>query len=280
MKPLSDPKTMKWILVVLGVILLVKLLWLAVEMTVLPTVGINQVEEVGGKPLYYRVNLSKNKVLVPKKEKRRSPVGSIKDIKLLAIYNAEDVTVVTVVYKHKSKVLARGETINGFRLDGAGSTYAIFSKQGKRYQVELIKGEQGSGSGSISPVRHTSAAKRASGSAEGEVVDAGDHKIVDRSLIDHYANVENMNEIYKNIGITEVKQGKQIKGFKITFVKRGSPFAKLGIRRGDIIKSINGEEITSYNAAFNIYKNIANMENLTLVILRGKEEMELDYEIN
>jgi len=280
MKPLFNPKMMKWALLLLGVTLLVKLLWLAVEMTILPTVGINQIEEVGGKPLYYRVNLSKNKVPVPTKAKRKSSMGSIKDIKLLAIYNALDTTVVTVVYRHKTKVLARGEEINGFTLEGAGRAYATFSKQGKNYRVELIKGKKGSGSGSIKPVRHMSPSKRGAGSAEGEIVDAGDHKIVDRSLIDHYANIKNMDEIYQNIGITEVRKGRQIKGFKITFVKRGSPFAKLGIRRGDIIKSINGEEITSYNAAFNVYKNIGNMENLTLVILRGKEEMELDYEIN
>ena len=43
---------------------------------------------------------------------------------------------------------------------------------------------------------------------------------------------------------------------------------------------MNGQAINSYNAAFGVYKNIQNVENLTLVIERGKEEMELEYEIN
>jgi len=47
-----------------------------------------------------------------------------------------------------------------------------------------------------------------------------------------------------------------------------------------VIKSINGQEINSYNAAYGVYKNIQNMDNLTLVVKRGKEEMELEYEIN
>ncbi|BAF70990.1 PDZ domain-containing protein [Sulfurovum sp. NBC37-1] len=280
MKHLFNPRTLKWLLTLLIAILVVKLVWLAVEMKLLPTAGINQTEEVGGKSLYYRVDLSPNKAPAPKKVEKRAPMGSIKDIELLAVYNAPDTTVVTVMYKRKTKVLGRGGEINGFTLEGAGSTYATFSKNGKTYRVDLIKGKKGSVSGSIRPASRSAVSKPQSGNnvAEGEIVDAGDHKIVDRALLRHYA--KNMDDIYKNIGITELKEGKILKGFKITFVKRGSPFAKLGVRRGDIIKSINGQEINSYNAAFNVYKNVGDVENLTLVIQRGKEDMELEYEIN
>ena len=112
----------------------------------------------------------------------------------------------------------------------------------------------------------------------GEVTNEGSAKIIDRSLLNHYA--ENMKDIYKNIGITEIKEGKNLKGFKVNFVRKDSPFAKLGIRRNDMIKSINGQEIKSYNAAFGVYKNIKNVDNLSLVIIRENEEMELEYEIN
>jgi general secretion pathway protein C len=108
-------------------------------------------------------------------------------------------------------------------------------------------------------------------------VDAGDHKIVDKALIDHYS--KNLKEIYKNIGIGESKVNGKTK-FKITFVKRGSPFAKLGVKRGDIINSLNGQEINSEADAFRILKDIDNIENITLGIVRGKKEMELEYEIN
>ena len=65
-------------------------------------------------------------------------------------------------------------------------------------------------------------------------MDAGDHKIVDKSLIEHYA--KNMDDIYKNIGIREIKKGNDLDGFSISFVRKGSPFEKLGVRRGDVIK--------------------------------------------
>jgi general secretion pathway protein C len=280
MKHLFSPKYFKTIIALLVLLLIIKIVWFAVEMTQLPATGVDHVKEAGVKSLYYRVKLTPNEAPAPVKKdlpKVQSSAGSISDITLYAIYNASTVTVVTIEYKGKTKVLSKGDKVNGFVLEGAGSNFATFSKASKTYKVNLRKGKK-------SPQGTTSSEKRASQEemppskkAEGDISDAGDHKIVDRSLIDHYAT--NMDDIYKNIGITESKKNGAME-FKISFVRKNSPFAKLGVKRGDIIKSINGQEINSYNAAFGMYKNIKNIENLTLVIQRGKEEMELEYEIN
>ena len=78
----------------------------------MPTSGVDHVEEKGGKALYYRVKLSPNGAPAPTTDKKPVQIaGSIKDIRLLAIYNASDVTVVTVEYKRKTKVLAKGPVV-------------------------------------------------------------------------------------------------------------------------------------------------------------------------
>jgi len=275
MKHLFKPEAVKGLWSILILLLVIKMAWFAVEVFWLPTMGVEHSEERGAKALYYRVKLSPNDAAAPTTTKK--PVaGSIKDIKLLAIYNASDVTVVTVEYKRTTKVLAKGEEINGFVLEGAGSNYATFSKNAKTYQINLIVSTKGRES--IKSAQSSTPSASSEKKVEGEVVDAGDHKIVDRSLLDHYA--QNMDDIYKNIGIREIKKGKDLEGFSISFIRKGSPFAKLGIQRGDVIKAINGQKIDSYNAAFEVYKNISNIDNLTLVIQRGKEEMELEYEVN
>ena len=275
MKHLFKPEVSKGLWSLLILLLVIKMAWFAVEILWLPTVGVEHSEDRGAKALYYRVKLSPNDAMAPTTTKR--PVaGSIKDIKLLAIYNASDVTVVTVEYKGKTRVLAKGEAINGFVLEGAGSNYATFSKNAKTYQINLIISRKGSGS--IKSAQPSATSSASESQVEGEIVDAGDRKIVDRSLLDHYA--QNMDDIYKNIGIREIKKGKDLEGFSISFIRKGSPFAKLGLQRGDVIKAINGQKIDSYNAAFEVYRNISNIDNLTLVIQRGKEEMELEYEVN
>jgi len=282
MKHLFKPHIFKGLLALLILLLSIKLLWFAVEVIWLPSSGMEHTEEKGGKALYYRVKLTPNEAPAPERLKptrSTKPQGSIKDIELLAIYNASDVTVITVSYKRKTKVLSRGEEINGFMLEGAGSNFATFSKRSKTYKLNLIKSKKGDKS--ASKIKRSSAispSESSSSKAEGEIVDAGDHRIVDKSLVEHYA--KNMEEITKNIGIVEQKVGKDLKGFRVTFVRKNSHFSKLGLRRGDVIKSINGQEITSYNVAMDVYKNINKMDALSITITRGKEEMELEYEIN
>ena len=277
MKHLFKPEVIKGLWVGLILLLVVKMAWFIVEIVWLPTSGEEHAERKGGKALYYRVKLSPNEAPAPATSpKPVQTAGTIRDIRLLAIYNASDVTVVTVEYKRKTKVLAKGEEINGFVLEGAGNNYATFSKDAKTYNISLIissKGDKSIKSANPLPSETAVASK-----VEGDVVDAGDHKIIDKSLVDHYA--KNMDDIYKNIGISEIKKGNALEGFKISFIRKGSPFAKLGVKRGDVIKAINGQKIDSYNAAFDVYKNISNINNLTLVIERGKEEMELEYEVN
>ena len=277
MKHLFKPEVVKGLWSLLILLLVVKMVWFFVEVLWLPTMGVEHSEDKGGKALYYRVKLSPNGAPAPTTTKRPvQTAGSIRDIKLLAIYNASDVTVVTVEHKRKTTVLAKGEAINGFVLEGAGNNYATFSKNSKIYKITLIVSTKGDTS--IQSDKPSSVPVSSSGKVEGDVVDAGDHKIIDKSLVDHYA--KNMADLEKNIGIKEIKKGKDLTGFSISFIRKGSLFEKLGVKRGDVIKSINGEAIDSYNAAFGVYKNISNIDNLTLVIQRGKEEMELEYEVN
>jgi len=280
MKHLFKPEVFKGFITLLVLLLIVKSLWFVVEVVWLPSSGEVYAEEKGGKALYYRAKLTPNEASAPDREKptrSTKPQGSIKDIELLAIYNASDVTVITVLHKKKTKVLSRGDEINGFVLEGAGSNFATFSKNSKTYQIKLIKSTTEAKS-IPSSTASPSISKSTPPEAEGDIIDAGDHRIVDKSLVEHYA--KNMKDITKDIGIAEQKEGKDLKGFRVTFVRKDSHFSKLGLRRGDVIKSINGQEITSYNAAMDVYKNINAMESLSLTITRGKEEMELEYEIN
>lgn len=277
MKPVFDPSILKRIIAILLLLILVKLLWFVVEVAFFPAQGINHAEEKRAKPLYYRIRLTPNEAQPPRKETPAKPVGSIRDITLLGVYSDSDVTVVTIRYQGKSKVLGKGDSVNGFTLDRAGHDYAIFTKEGKEYKVELQHSKTAK-SNAIRTIGHPSVPKASSSVPQGEIVDAGDRKIIDHGLVEYFG--KHMGEIEKNIGIREVKKNGGIEGFRVTFVKRGSPFAKLGLRRGDILKSVNGEALTSYKVAFDIYKQVGEMQNMTLVIKRGNKEMELEYEVN
>jgi len=281
MKPLFNPVMVKKLIGILILLLLIKLLWFGAEVAFFPAQGVNHAENKRAKPLYYRIKLTPNEAPAPVVKKPVRSVGSIRDITLLGVYSSPEQVVVTLKYKGKTKVLGKGEDINGFVLQGAGNTYAIFTKGGKEYKVSLQRTKSKT-AGSIKPSKKRAQAGHTipseSKKERGEIIDVGDHKIVDRSLIDHYT--KNMNDIYKNIGIRDIKKNGKIDGFRITFVKRGTPFAKLGLRRGDVLKAVNGQPLDSYKAAFDAYKSVNDTQGLTLTIKRGNKEMELEYEIN
>jgi general secretion pathway protein C len=279
MKNLFKIENIKFSLTVLALLLVIKLSWFSVQVLFLSVKDIDQAKDQSTKALYYRAKLTPRHIPAPiKKVKKTAPkiVGSIKEITLLAIYNDEDISVITIFYKKRSKVLGIGDIVNNFIFEGAGINFAMFSRNDENYKVMLA--EKGKSEVSLDRSSPSEDSEKKPDGPIGEIVNEGSAKIIDRSLIEHYA--ENMDDIYKNIGIKEVHGKKGLEGFKISFIKHGSPFSKLGIKRNDVIKSINGQAMTDYKAGFSVYKGIKDTENLSIVVVRDNEEMELEYEIN
>ena len=110
------------------------------------------------------------------------------------------------------------------------------------------------------------------------LVISNDSVTVKRDYLNSYIN--DIEKVWNNISINEVKKNGVLEGFKISSVAKESVFAKLGLKKGDIIKSINNNVLTSYADAFKVYNNINNTQYLNLEILRNNEIMELNYEID
>jgi len=278
MKALFKPSSLTLLLLVVAVFFVVKLAWFTIAALWLPKVGVNHQEAYSAQKLYYHMKVTPNERKKPRKKppvKKKVVVATMKGITLFAIYKENQFTVVTVSYKKKTKILATGEEINGFVLEGADKDEAFFRKDEKRYVLKLLHPK---GKKSFSIPKSSPKVKASIAPQEDQIVDAGDHKIIERSVFEHYT--QNMDDIYKNVGIVEVKEKGQIVGFKLTFVKKGSLFSKLGVKRGDVLTEVNGEKLNSYNAAFKVYQEMQGTDSITLKIKRGNEEMELEYEIN
>ena len=65
----------------------------------------------------------------------------------------------------------------------------------------------------------------------------------------------------------------------MTWVKKDSLFAKLGLRKGDIITGVNGKKLKSVSQVFKIYNNMDKLDSLKLTITRDNQEKELEYEV-
>jgi type II secretion system protein C len=104
----------------------------------------------------------------------------------------------------------------------------------------------------------------------------GDVFKISRSEVD--TALSDINKLYTDIrAVPYFKDGKA-SGFKLLSVKRGSLFDKLGLRRGDILKMINGTvlDIQSGMQTFNTLKSESNFE---LHLERRGTEQSFKYEI-
>ncbi|MBN2825381.1 MAG: PDZ domain-containing protein [Campylobacterales bacterium] len=281
MKTLFKSENMQSIIYVLALMVGVKVVWFIAALIFLPT----QTQEVSSKSdvkaLYYRIYLAKKEgqqikpkpIKKPDESKTATPISALT---LLGIYAGDDTIVVTVQKGSKSKVLSKGEAIDGFVLMDASRDEASFEKNGKSFTLKFKEKKPSSKSKSVVTPASKPLLKEEKKESE-DVVDSGGVKIVKRNMLENY--MQQPKDIWKDVGISEIKKGKEITGFVVRFVRRGSGFEKLGLQRGDILLAINGERLDSYQDAFSAYKNIQTMSNLTLTIKRKNQEMELDYEI-
>jgi general secretion pathway protein C len=265
-----------------------KLTWVVLVWIVpLPTTGVDHQAHALQRALRYRFRLASEERLKPSqknKAKTTKPKGSLTAYKLVGIYSTRQRAVVTLMRGSKSIVLtngSRGGEVEGYRLKEANATTATFVRGDQSVRLALYERKQ---SGSSSAIRRTRPARtpapkapKPSATNREPIQLQGDTHVIKRDLITEYA--QNPDRIWKNIGLYEVKNGGKLEGFKVRFVRKGSPFEKLGLKRGDIIKAINGETIVDYATPMRMLRNADTIDDLAITIERNHEEQELKYEV-
>jgi general secretion pathway protein C len=259
----------------------IKLLWSIADFTILPSKGVDISAYEHKASLYTPFKLARAVRKRRGKRKRLVNSTSLRMLTLAGVYrdNANlSKSIATISKGGTSKVVSIGDNVFGYILKEVGDDYASLEKDGKEYKLYLPKQTLEKSALRTSRRRPLLGrmGRRGGGGASG-VIDNGDQKVVSRDVLNEYK--KDMNKIWKNIRIVDYREGKKLKGFRVRFVKRGSFFEKLGLRRGDVIVGINGETVNSYSLPVKMLSNIDSMDGLILQIKRGNNEVELEYEI-
>ncbi len=227
----------------------------------LPSDGVELNVKQNYQPKYQRVNFKNmlTEAKVKKTLKKKEILGngiSITNMILKGLYGKADNGFVIVAMKSnpkKTSIIEIGESYQGYELKLIFSQSAKFHKDGSDFilRLDAIKKEL------------------VSSSNEGEV---------SRKDIEYYA--KNPKQIWRDISIVEIKDGKKIKGFKVTKIDPNSKFVNLGLQKDDLIVKANNVELQSYADAIQIYKNIDKSDTIQIVVMRDNKQVELVYEIN
>ena len=279
MSKLSNSALLRIFTKILVLLVIAKALSLAL-LWYLPSDGIDITKKENLQPKYQRVDF-KSMVKAPKVDKvatkaeEAAAQGSIgiTNMILKGLYGNANKGFIIVALKsapNKTTIVGVEEVYSGFTLKRITINSAIFNKANKEYILNL------------NALKNTeSYIKKVSKSRVKARVQEEDGETVQKDVTryDILAYAKNPKQIWKDIGIKEIKKGKKIEGFRVTRINPSSKMATLGLKKGDIIIKANNVTLKSYKDAIDIYKKIDKLDTIQIVVIRNNEEKELVYEI-
>ncbi len=192
----------------------------------------------------------------------------LKNMKLKGTYLGGDASFMIIEDAGKSSFIYIGEKHKGYELVRVSEKKVSLQKNGKNYYI-LLRDEENKPSRDVKP--HP-------GMDDIAPPIPGAPAIITKKELNSY--VKDPNKIWKSIRIQEQRVNGQIAGFRVNYVKKASFFESAGLKSGDIIKGIDGNEITSLADVMKYYTNVDSLESLTLTVERAGEELELDFNVN
>lgn len=110
----------------------------------------------------------------------------------------------------------------------------------------------------------------------GEIAREGNNFTIPKAEVDKA--LANLSRLYTDIRAVPYFKNGKANGFKLINVRGGSLFEKLGLRRGDILKSINGT-VLDIQSGMNTFNNLKNESSFTMEVERRGVEQAFNYQI-
>ena len=112
---------------------------------------------------------------------------------------------------------------------------------------------------------------------DGNSTSEGSKFVVDQKEVDDA--LQNLVRLQDDIKLTPSYRDNKIEGFKVISVKPGSVVSKLGLKRGDLLMKVNGQDL-DMKMGLDLFNQMKDMKNFSLEINRGGRNQTLEYEIH
>ncbi|NOZ63911.1 MAG: hypothetical protein GXO71_03065 [Caldiserica bacterium] len=89
----------------------------------------------------------------------------------------------------------------------------------------------------------------------------------------------NVNQLFSQVRISPFFKSGKMEGFRVSYIIPGSMVERMGIRKGDIIKKINGEAIDSPSKIFEFYRKFGNSNRIVVEVERNGKNESLVYQV-
>lgn len=185
----------------------------------------------------------------------------------------------------KTMLYREGGTVESSRVVAVYPASVVMSSSSGTCQLLMFDEEKGATPRVATPPkpapsRPTSA--RNAGLTDEELED-GIEKLSDtrfniqRSLVDKV--LANQGSLMKTARVIPHEEGGRVVGVRLYGIRRTSLLGRLGIRNGDMLRTINGFDMTSPDSALEAYTTLRSADKLTLAIKRRNNDMTIEYNI-
>jgi general secretion pathway protein C len=185
----------------------------------------------------------------------------------------------------KTMLYREGSDVDGSRVLAVHSSSVVMSASSGACQLLMFEEEEGAVARAPVPAKPTAATPgdpRKAGLSDEELTD-GIEKITDtkfniqRSLVDKV--LANQGSLMKSARVIPHEENGRVSGVKLYGIRRNSLLGRLGIRNGDMLRTINGFDMTSPDTALEAYSRLRSADKLTLAVKRQNKEITIDYNI-
>ncbi len=100
---------------------------------------------------------------------------------------------------------------------------------------------------------------------------------IQRSIVDKV--LANQGSLMKTARVIPHEEDGRVVGVRLYGIRRTSLLGRLGIRNGDMLRTINGFDMTSPDSALEAYTRLRSADSLTLALKRQNNDMTIEYNI-
>jgi general secretion pathway protein C len=100
---------------------------------------------------------------------------------------------------------------------------------------------------------------------------------IERSLVNSL--LANQGALMRTARVVPFEEGGRVVGVKLYGIRRSSLLGRLGIQNGDMLRTINGYDMTSPDGALEAFTRLQNADRITVNLARRGQDMSIDYGI-
>jgi general secretion pathway protein C len=188
----------------------------------------------------------------------------------------------------KTMLYREGSSVDGSRVLAVQSSSVVVTSSGGACRLLMFGEEEGGIAHAPAPSAPPPPAAanledpRSAGLNDAEL-EEGIEKISDtkfkiqRSLVDKA--LANQGSLMRAARVIPHEENGRVVGVKLYGIRRNSLLGRLGVRNGDMLRTINGFDMTSPDTALEAYSRLRTADKLTLAVKRQNNEMTIEYDI-